>query len=81
METNGKHWKRCFNARDHSYSAASFHELCDNKGPTVTLIEVDEYYVFGGYNDQAWIAGTCHDTARSVVAKRAIAKVLLITGD
>ena len=50
---NGKHWKMCFNARVHSYSAASFHTLCNNRGPTVTLVEVGRY-VFGGYTDQAW---------------------------
>ncbi|CAH3144226.1 unnamed protein product, partial [Porites evermanni] len=53
VETNGKHWKLCFNARDHSYSAASFHALCNNKGPTVTLVEVG-HLVFGGYTDQPW---------------------------
>ena len=25
VETDGKRWKRCFNARDHSYSAAWLH--------------------------------------------------------
>ena len=44
VETYGKHWKMCFNANKHSYSAASFHSLCNNKGPTVTLVEVDGYY-------------------------------------
>ena len=80
METNGKHWKRCFNARDHSYSAYSFHALCNNKGPTVTLVETGRY-VFGGYTDQPWTSGKCHDNTRSVVATRAIAKVFLVTDD
>lgn len=53
VETYGKHWKRCFNARDYSYSAASFHTYCNNKGPTVTLVEVGRH-VFGAYSDQAW---------------------------
>lgn len=53
VKTNGKHWKMCFNARHHSYSAASFHAFCNNKGPTVTLVEVGRY-VFGGYTDKAW---------------------------
>lgn len=80
VETNGKHWKLCFNARDHSYSAASFHALCNNKGPTVTLVEVG-HLVFGGYTDQPWTSCKCHDTTRSVVATRAIAKVFLVTDD
>ena len=82
VETNGKHWKRCFNAREHSYSAASFHALCDNKGPTVTLVEVlPGRSVFGGYTDRVWTTSKCHDATRSVVATRAITKVFLITDD
>lgn len=80
VETNGKHWKMCFNARQHSYSAASFHALCNNKGPTVTLVEVGRY-VFGGYTDQAWTSCKCLDTTRIVVATRTIAKVFLVTDD
>ena len=80
VETNGKHWKMCFNARHHSYSAASFHALCNNKGPTVTLVEVGRY-VFGGYTDQAWTSCKCLDTTRIVVATRTIAKVFLVTDD
>ena len=60
VETNGKHWKRCFNARDHSYSAASFHALCDNKGPTLTLFQFRQY-VIGGYTDQPWTTRKCHN--------------------
>ena len=80
VETNGKHWKMCFNAKDHSYRATSFHSLCDNKGPTVTLVEVG-VYVFGGYTDQAWTQCKCHDTARIVVATQTIPKVFLVTDD
>lgn len=65
VETNGKQWKMCFNARDHSYSASSFHAYCNNKGPTVTLVEVGRY-VFGGYTDQAWTsAGSYKSSTRS----------------
>ena len=80
VETNGKYWKMCFNAREHSYSSASFHALCNNKGPTVTLVEVG-LYVFGGYTDQAWTSCKCHDNTRSVVATQAITKVILVTDD
>lgn len=37
--------------------SSKFHELCDNKGPTVTLIKVvitGAKYIFGGYTDQSW---------------------------
>jgi len=31
-----------------------FHEKCDGKGPTVTIIETTAGYVFGGYTDVSW---------------------------
>ena len=80
VETDGKRWKRCFNARDHSYSAASFHAHCNDKGPTVTLVEVG-HYVFGAYADQSWTSRKCHYNTRSVVATRVIAKVFLVKDD
>ena len=80
VETNGKEWKMCYNAKEHSYSAASFHDHCNNKGPTVTLARVGQF-VFGGYTDQAWTSSKCHDTTRSVAATRAIPKLFLATDD
>ena len=35
-------------SRDGS-SATTFHKLCDNKGPTLTLVETNKGYKFGGY--------------------------------
>ena len=70
----------CFDARDYSYSAASFHAHCNNKGSTVTLVEVG-HNVFGGYIDLAWTSSKCYDTTRSVIATRGIAKVFLVTDD
>jgi len=34
--------------------AANFHDKCDNKGPTVVIVESTDGYVFGGYTDQSW---------------------------
>ena len=31
-----------------------FHQLCDNKGPTITLIRSSEGFIFGGYNPLSW---------------------------
>ena len=36
------------------FQASKFHELCDNKGETVTIIKTTSGYVFGGYSDVAW---------------------------
>ena len=46
-------WVRCYRALDDGWSAASFHQNCDNKGPTITLVKVQEF-VFGGFLDQVW---------------------------
>ena len=35
-------------------STKSFHNLCDNKGPTVTIIETDDNYLFGGFTNGSW---------------------------
>ena len=32
-----------------------FHEFCDNKGPTLTLIHSEFNHVFGGYTNVSWI--------------------------
>jgi len=34
--------------------ASAFHRLCDDQGPTVTLIKSSGWYVFGGYAGLAW---------------------------
>lgn len=43
-----------FRASDHGYSSDKFHEYCDEKGSTITII-VNEYnHVFGGYAKESW---------------------------
>jgi hypothetical protein len=36
------------------FTALAFHEKCDGKSNTVTIIKTDEDYVFGGYTSAAW---------------------------
>lgn len=50
--TNGK-WTRCYHARSDGFTAHAFHSRCDNKGPTITLVQVREF-IFGGFLDQNW---------------------------
>jgi hypothetical protein len=33
---------------------ASFHRCCDGKGRTITIVESDQGYIFGGYTPLAW---------------------------
>ena len=37
-------------------SANLFHDLCDNKGPTLILVKTDTGHVFGGFNPLSWIS-------------------------
>ena len=46
-------WSRCYSAAVDGWSSLTFHEQCDLKGPTLTLVKVHSY-VFGGFLDQNW---------------------------
>ena len=47
-------WKLCWRAsRDDNWGNTQFHSLCDEKGPTVTIVKVGEY-IFGGYTSLSW---------------------------
>ena len=43
-----------FTASEHQFNAKKFHEFCDNKGPTLTIIHNDKNHVFGGYCTESW---------------------------
>ena len=54
VQASDKKWQLCFRASQHNdYSSRALHAACDNKGPTVTLVQVGEN-VFGGYTDKSW---------------------------
>ena len=36
------------------FSAQKFHSLCDQKGPTMTIILSNNNYLFGGYTSISW---------------------------
>ena len=52
-DTKSSSWTRCYHARTDGWFAVDFHSRCDDKGPTVTLLQVDDY-VFGGYASVSW---------------------------
>ena len=47
-------WKLIYRASEHEYTASSFHEYCDDKGPTLVIIKSDGGWIFGGYTIQSW---------------------------
>ena len=44
---------RCWHAKTDGSAASIFHNNCDGKGPTVTIIKSGSY-IFGGYTDVSW---------------------------
>ena len=41
--------KLLYRASELEYSAAQFHKLCDDQGPTITIIKSNFGNIFGGY--------------------------------
>ncbi|XP_068752406.1 uncharacterized protein [Montipora capricornis] len=48
-------FRRCWHAPSQGWNSSTFHSLCDAKGPTVTIIRVNNS-IFGGYTDKSWIS-------------------------
>ncbi|XP_048587349.1 deleted in malignant brain tumors 1 protein isoform X2 [Nematostella vectensis] len=46
-------WSNCWTASRDGWEAEIFHHMCDNRGPTVTLVRVGNY-IFGGYSNISW---------------------------
>ncbi|CAH3181378.1 unnamed protein product, partial [Porites lobata] len=44
---------RCWHAKEDGWAASTFHGNCDDKGPTVTIIQVGSF-IFGGYSRCSW---------------------------
>nr|XP_058952087.1 uncharacterized protein LOC131779541 [Pocillopora verrucosa] len=49
---------RCWHAKTDGWAASTFHSNCDGRGPTVTIIKVNDS-IFGGYTDVSW-SSSCH---------------------
>ena len=47
-------WRLIYRASEHGYTAESFHEYCDDKGPTLVIIKSSIGWIFGGYTTQSW---------------------------
>ena len=46
--------KLLYRASEHGYTARSFHDYCDDKGPTLVIIKSSGGWIFGGYTTQSW---------------------------
>ena len=46
----------CYRAEEHGWSSKAFHERCDNKRPSFTLVRKNSF-VFGAFSDLMWNQG------------------------
>ena len=65
-----------FVGSEHKFLAKKFHELCDNKGPTLSVVKSEHDQVFGLYTEIAWRSegGTEEAVANSFLFKLTDAK-------
>ena len=47
-----------FSGTTHGWETSKFHELCDEKGPTITIMKSKAGKVFGGFAMQSWDSKT-----------------------
>ncbi|XP_015780929.1 PREDICTED: sushi, von Willebrand factor type A, EGF and pentraxin domain-containing protein 1-like isoform X2 [Acropora digitifera] len=59
-------WKRCHSALANGWKPRTFHENCDNKRHTVTIIE-KKPYIFGGYTDIPWDSSGSENTIEAFI--------------
>ena len=50
-------WELCWRKSRHGWDNNTFHSLCDEKGPTITIVKVGNY-IFGGYTSLSWRMST-----------------------
>lgn len=58
MDLDHSVFVRCWHAKTDGWAAATFHNNCDGKGPTVTIIQVNSH-IFGGYTNVPWNGNPC----------------------
>ncbi len=51
----GQRWMLIYKATRDGFSSVDFHRCCNNRGPTITVIQsIERGYLFGGYTSISW---------------------------
>jgi hypothetical protein len=50
----GCNWRLQYRGSRDGFQAKTFHSSCNNKGPTLTIVQCTKGYVFGGYARVPW---------------------------
>jgi hypothetical protein len=53
-----------YRGTENGKSAKNFHEKCDNKGPTISLIRTLDGSKFGGFTDLCWESINSYKTGK-----------------
>ncbi|XP_068749060.1 uncharacterized protein [Montipora capricornis] len=53
VSQSNSHWILCWRGSRDGWASSTFHSLCNGKGPTVTVIKVNQN-IFGGYASISW---------------------------
>ena len=48
--------KMIYLGSEHEFTRKSWEDLCVNKGPTLSVIQADNGWIFGGYTSKSWTA-------------------------
>ena len=72
-------FKLIFVGSEHKFSSIKFHELCDNMGPTLSVVKSEHDQVFGLYTEIAWTSegGNEEAVANSFLFKLTDAKSIV----
>jgi TLD len=46
--------KMIYRGTEHEFTRKSWGDLCQNKGPTLSVIQAENGRIFGGYTSQSW---------------------------
>ena len=55
--TGGKNMELLYRGTRDGMSGDAFHNKCNNKGPTISIIKNEKGYIFGGYTSIDWQGG------------------------
>ena len=56
QQENFLNWVQLYSSQANSWSTTTFHQLCDNKDPTLIIARAGNY-IFGGYAEASWNSG------------------------
>ncbi|KAL9651468.1 hypothetical protein ABK040_001415 [Willaertia magna] len=60
-EDKNQYWNLIYQGSRDGFGAQDFHNLCDEKSPTITIIKSTSDHIFGGYTTSAWNENNGHN--------------------